>query len=104
MPYPPYVIDIRAGDGTVVIGGNELLYTKTLVARDINLIPTDKLGPPLKARVKIRYRHAEQPATITQTGEDTLHIEFDEPQRAITKGQAAVIYDGEVVIGGGTIV
>ena len=104
MPYPPYVIDIRAGEGTVVIGGNELLYSKTLVARDINLIPTDKLGPSLKARVKIRYRHAEQPATITQTGEDTLHIEFDEPQRAITKGQAAVIYDGEVVIGGGTIV
>ena len=103
MPYPPYVLDIRPEDGTVVVGGNELLFSKTLCANNINLIPVEKLDAPVKARVKIRYSRREQPATVWQTGDDTLRVEFDEPQRAITKGQAAVIYDGGVVIGGGTI-
>ena len=104
MPYPPYVIEIRPEDDTVVVGGGEMLYSKNLHAREINLIPVDRLDSPLKARVKIRYRHVEQPATVWQVGDDELRIEFDEPQRAITKGQAAVIYDGESVIGGGTII
>ena len=103
MPYPPYVIDILPESDAVVVGGDEMLYSKTLYARDINLIPIDKLNAPLKARVKIRYKHREQPATVCQTSDDSLRIEFDEPQRAITKGQAAVIYDGDIVIGGGTI-
>jgi tRNA-specific 2-thiouridylase len=55
-------------------------------------------------KVKSRYRQAEQWAEVTQTGECSLHIKYDEPQRAITSGQAAVIYDGDTVIGGGTIV
>ena len=54
--------------------------------------------------MKIRYNQTEQPAVVTQTEEDTLHIVFDEPQRAVTKGQAAVLYDGDTVVGGGTIV
>ena len=103
MPHPVYVLEVRPGDDTVVVGGDALLYSKTLCARDINLIPFDRLDAPLRALVKIRYKHAERPATVYQTGEDELRIEFDEPQRAITKGQAAVIYDGDVVIGGGTI-
>jgi len=104
MPYPPYVIEIRPEDGAVVVGRGEMLYSKKLRAREINLIPVDRLDSPLRARVKIRYRHVEQPATVQQVGDDELSIEFDEPQRAITKGQAAVIYDGDVVIGGGTII
>jgi len=104
MPYPAYVIEIRPGDDTVVVGRNEDLYTRALLLRDINLIPLDKLDAPIRALVKIRYRHQERPATVEQTDDDTLRVEFDEPQRAITKGQSAVIYDGDIVIGGGTII
>ena len=103
MPYPVYVLDINPENDTVVVGSNELLYSKTLAIRDVNLISADNLASPIRARVKIRYKHSEQPATIHQTDNDAVYIEFDEPQRAITKGQAAVIYDGDVVIGGGTI-
>jgi len=103
MPHPPYVIELNPKDNTVIVGRNEMLYTKTLRATDINLIPFDRIDSPLRAKVKIRYKHSEQPATVRQTDNDVLHIEFDEPQRAITKGQAAVIYDGDVVLGGGTI-
>ena len=103
MMHPVYVLDIRTENDTVVIGENGLLYSKVLHINDINLIPLDKLGAPIKARVKIRYKQPEQPAAIYQIEEDTIRIEFEEPQRAITRGQAAVIYDGDVVIGGGTI-
>jgi len=101
--HPLYVLDIRPEDDTVVVGKEASLYSKTLVARDINLIAATKLDSPIRARAKIRYTHTEQPATIIQTDDDALRIEFDEPQRAITKGQAVVIYDGETVVGGGTI-
>ena len=103
MPYPMYVLDILPENDTVVIGRDELLYSKTLNVKDINLIAFDSLDSPVRARVKIRYKHTEQPAMVYQTGSDTLRIDFDEPQRAITRGQAAVIYDGDTVIGGGTI-
>jgi len=103
MPHPPYVIELCPENNTVVIGTQEMLYSKTLDANNINFIAVDKLDSSIKANVKIRYSDPGHLATIHQTGEDTLKIEFDEPQRAITKGQAAVIYDGEIVIGGGTI-
>ena len=103
MAFPPYVLEIRPEDDTVVVGNGELLYSKTLQARDVNMIAQDRLLSPVRAQVKIRYKHAAAPATVIQTGEDTLRVEFDEPQRAITKGQTAVIYDGETVLGGGTI-
>ena len=103
MPYPAYVLEIRAEDDSVVIGRNEQLYSKTLMARDINFIPFEKLGASIRASAKIRYNQREQPAWIHQTAEDTICVEFDEPQRAITKGQAVVIYDGDIVVGGGTI-
>ena len=104
MPHPPYVLELRPQDNTVVVGKEEMLYTKTLKAKNINLIPFDTLEAPKRANVKIRYAHPGQPATVAQPDSDTLIIEFDEPQRAITGGQAAVIYDGDIVIGGGTIV
>jgi len=104
MPCPVYVLDIRPRDNTVVVGRGELLYSTTLELRDINLIAADKLPSKIRANVKIRYKHQEQPAIVQQTGEDTLHVEFDKPQRAITRGQAAVLYDGDTVLGGGTIV
>jgi len=104
MPYPAYVLELRPEDDTVIVGRDEMLYSKVLHAKEINLIPFDKLDAPLSARVKIRYKHSEQPATIYQIDNDTLRIEFIKPQRAITRGQSAVIYDGDIVIGGGTIV
>ena len=103
MPHPPYVVEIRPEDNTVVIGKKEMLYSKTFSAAKINLIPFDKLDAPIRAHVKIRYSDPGHPALVDQTDEDTLHIEFDEPQRAITKGQSAVIYDHDIIIGGGII-
>jgi tRNA-specific 2-thiouridylase len=100
---PLYVCAICTENNTVVVGPEETLYAKTLLARDINLIATERLDAPLRARAKIRYAQPEQPATVRQLDADTLRVEFDSPQRAITKGQAVVLYDGETVVGGGTI-
>ena len=70
---------------------------------DIVLSACDSLEKPEHLSAKIRYNQKEQPATVIQTDKDKLKIIFDEPQRAVTKGQAAVVYDGDTVIGGGTI-
>ena len=104
MPHPPYVIELRPEDDTVVVGRDEMLYSKTLQAKDINLIAVDRLDTSVRALVKIRYAHRGSPALVHQTDENTLYIEFDEPQRAVTRGQSAVIYDGDTVVGGGIIV
>jgi tRNA-specific 2-thiouridylase len=98
-----YVTAKDLAANTLTLGPEEDLYSTTLVAGDINLIALEKLERPLRARVKTRYLQAEQWATVEQTGEDRLRVAFDEPQRAITPGQAAVIYDGDLVLGGGTI-
>ena len=102
-PEPLYVCEVCPQSNTVVVGGQELLFTKTLIAHDINLIQLTKIDAPIRVKAKIRYRHQEQPATVWQLDEDTLRVEFKQPQRAITKGQAVVLYDGDVVVGGGTI-
>ena len=98
-----YVCGKDKDANTVLLGDNEKLFTRRLAARDVNLIPWDKLDGPIRCRARIRYKHAEQPATVTQTGPDELEVIFDEPQRAITTGQAVVLYDGDLVLGGGTI-
>jgi tRNA-specific 2-thiouridylase len=98
-----YVCGIDAAANTVILGGNADLRHKKLTARDINLIPFDALDGALRCEAKVRYGQRAQPATVTQTGEDELTVEFDFPQRAITSGQFVVLYDGDVVIGGGTI-
>jgi len=104
MPHPSYVLELQPGDNTVVVGKEDLLYSKTFDITDINLIPLERLDTVIRAQVRIRYSDPGHQATIRQTTENSLHIEFDEPQRAITKGQSAVIYDGDVVIGGGIII
>jgi len=103
MAHPPYVTRLCAESNTVVVGKNEQLFSKSFEAKNINFIPFINLEAPIKAQVKIRYKDPGHPATVTQTDEDTIHIEFNEPQRAITRGQSAVIYDGDVVVGGGII-
>ena len=100
---PMFVSRVNPKDNTVVLGPSEELFSKSFNAADINLISVDQIEGSMRVKAKVRYRQPEQWATVTQTGEDTLHIEFDEPQRAITKGQAVVLYDGDVVVGGGTI-
>ena len=102
-PEPLYVCAVNAENNTVTVGTKENLFSKTLVARDINLISADKLDGAIRVEAKIRYSQTVQPATARQIDDDTLHVEFDEPQRAITSGQAVVLYDGDTVIGGGTI-
>jgi tRNA-specific 2-thiouridylase len=101
--HPLYVCRKCMEDNTVVLTGNEQLFSATLRARDINLIDRDTIAEPTRCKAKIRYKHTEQPCTVTQTGPDELRVVFDEPQRAITDGQAVVLYDGDSVIGGGTI-
>jgi tRNA-specific 2-thiouridylase len=104
FPVPMYVSAKSAADNTVTLGPESSLYTRTLSAGCINLIVCDALTGPLRVTVKTRYLQKEQPATAIQEEEDRLRINFDSPQRAITPGQAVVLYDGDVVIGGGTIV
>lgn len=82
---------------------NSGLFSNQLIAKDINLISIDKILTPLRVKAKIRYNQEEQDATVTQIDNDTIRIFFDTPQRAITLGQAVVLYDGDIVLGGGTI-
>ena len=98
-----YVCSIDPVCNSVTVGAEESLYSKSLTAREINLIPAEMLSEPMRVTAKVRYRHSAQPATVWQLDEYTLHVEFDEPQRAITKGQSVVLYDGDVVVGGGKI-
>jgi tRNA-specific 2-thiouridylase len=100
---PLYVSAKSPEHNTVTVGKENSLYSKTLNACDINLIACDKIEKALRVQVKTRYQQKEQWASAEQTGENTLRLDFDEPQRALTPGQAAVLYDGEYVVGGGTI-
>ncbi|MGA7907535.1 MAG: tRNA 2-thiouridine(34) synthase MnmA [Candidatus Sulfotelmatobacter sp.] len=101
---PLYVIQINGADRQVIVGREENLYSSTLRTRRVNLIAVDNLREPMRVAVKIRHRHQPAPAMIGKTGDDEILVTFDEPQRAITPGQAAVFYDGDVVVGGGWIV
>ena len=100
---PVYVAAKSVSANTVTLAPDEALFSKSLDAKDINLIACDDLKKPMRVTVKTRYLQTEQKAVAEQTGEDSIHIEFDNPQRAITSGQAAVLYDGDIVVGGGTI-
>lgn len=100
---PLYVKSIDRENNSVILAKNSELFSDTLKADNINLIAMDKIERPIKIKAKIRYRHEEKNAVCEQTGEDEISLKFDEPQRAITKGQAVVLYDGDIVIGGGTI-
>jgi tRNA-specific 2-thiouridylase len=95
---PLYVISTEPASGRVTVGSNEALLRREMDVDDINWISIPAPIEPIRAEVKIRNRHA--PATATITGGSVL---FDEPQRAITPGQAAVFYRGELVLGGGWI-
>jgi tRNA-specific 2-thiouridylase len=101
--FPVYVAAKDTDANTLVVGGDESLYSARFTARQINLIACDDLFRARRLTVRIRYLQKEQWASVEQTGPDTVRVEFEEPQRAITPGQAAVFYDGDTVVGGGTI-
>jgi tRNA-specific 2-thiouridylase len=103
MNDPLYVAAKDMARNTVTLGPESSLYTKSLIANTINLIACERLDSPLRVQVKTRYLQQERWATAVQTGSDEIEISFDEPQRAVTPGQAAVLYDGDIVVGGGTI-
>jgi tRNA-specific 2-thiouridylase len=100
---PLYVIQIKGDARQVVVGNQEELYSRSLRARRVNLISVEDLRGPMRVAVKIRHRHEAAGAVIERSGADEILATFDEPQRAITPGQAAVFYDGDVVVGGGWI-
>ena len=98
-----YVVDKDMENNRVILGSNEDLMSDTLVADQVNLISIDKITEPIRCTAKVRYKHKEAAATVTQISEDQIKVVFDQPQRGITPGQAVVLYDGDVVIGGGVI-
>lgn len=102
-PEPLYVREICPKSGNVILGKKDDLFDIKAEVRDFNWISGEAPQTKLRCKAKIRYRQQEQWATAIPVNENTVHIVFDEPQRAITPGQAAVLYDGNTVLGGGTI-
>jgi tRNA-specific 2-thiouridylase len=100
---PLYVIQISGADKQVIVGSDEHLYSRTLRAHRVNLISVDELREPMRVSVKIRHRHEAAPATLEKVADDEVLVTFDQPQRAITPGQAAVFYDDDIVVGGAWI-
>lgn len=100
---PAFVCGKNAADNTVILGENADLFSGTLTAHDVNLIACDSLAVPTRVTAKIRYGQSETKATVEQIGERSIRVDFDEPQRAIARGQSVVLYDGDTVIGGGII-
>ena len=100
---PMYVRRICPEDNTIVLGKNSELFSTRTDVRDFNWISGKAPTEPLRCKVKIRYRQKEQWATVTPKGDTAVRIDFDEANRAVTPGQAAVLYDGDTVLGGGEI-
>ena len=104
MGEPVYVCAKDMERNTVTVGSNESLFARTLVADHWNWIPFPALTEPLRVAARARYNQKEQPATVYPGENGTARVVFDQPQRAMTPGQAVVLYDGDTVVGGGTII
>jgi tRNA-specific 2-thiouridylase len=98
-----YVLQVDSASRAVIVGDDADLHREACVIERVRWIPFERLGGPLRARVRIRSTHDGSPATIIDLGEGRAEVRFDEPQRAITPGQAAVAYEGDLVLGGGWI-
>ena len=102
-PVPLYVLKKNAGNNTLIVGTQDELGSQELTARDVNWVSGDVPSDPFRAEVKIRYTAKEAEALVMPIGTDQVQVRFDAPQRDITAGQAAVFYQGDVMIGGGII-
>ena len=100
---PLYVCSKNPADNTVTLCESSGLFAKSLEAVDFNWIAYDRLDKPIRVKAKVRYKQAGQWAMAEQISPETVRVEFDEPQRALAPGQAVVLYEGDVVAGGGTI-
>jgi tRNA-specific 2-thiouridylase len=101
---PLYVLNVDAANNKVVVGYDDELASEEFTAAGVNWIAFDNPAEPVRAEVRVRYRHTAAPATITPLPNNRAHVRFDEPQRAITPGQATVFYRSDEVVGGGWIV
>lgn len=104
QPRPLYVLGIDTAKDRVIVGYDEDLLSEDFTAAGVNWIALDNPAEPVRAEVRVRYRHTAAPATLTPLEDNRVRVEFDEPQRAITPGQATVFYRGDEVVGGGWIV
>jgi tRNA-specific 2-thiouridylase len=100
---PLYVTEIEPARNALLVGTRDEVYGRELTCSGLNWIATDVLNHPARVTAKIRSKHEEAAAVVTPLGGDKAHVRFEEPQMAITKGQTVVFYDGEVVLGSGTI-
>lgn len=103
LGHPAFVLEIRPETNEVVIGTNEDSMTRYVRANDLNFMSVADIHEPVRAFAKIRYNHKGAWCTVEKTGDDEILCTFEEPQRAVTPGQAIVLYDGDHVMGGGTI-
>ncbi|MBQ8960789.1 MAG: tRNA 2-thiouridine(34) synthase MnmA [Ruminococcus sp.] len=101
---PAYVVRKDVSANTVTLGEEKDLYTDSLLAEDVNLISVPEVEAPMRITAKTRYSQTDQPAVLSKAENGLYRVEFDSPQRAVTSGQAVVFYDGDIVVGGGTIV
>jgi tRNA-specific 2-thiouridylase len=102
-PVPLYVLGKNASTNTLIVGTQEELGSFALTARDVNWVSGDTPVAPFRAEVKIRYTAKEAWATVTPLDDGRAKVHFDAPQRDITAGQAAVFFQGDVMLGGGII-
>ena len=103
LPERRYVCRLCPESNTVVLGPEEALYRREALAGDFHWIAGEPPAGPIRCRVKLRYRQRERDAWAIHLGGGGVRLRFDEPQRAVTPGQAAVLYDGDEVLGGGTL-
>jgi len=101
---PLYVLEIDPESHAVKVGGEQELMSRELVADRLNWISIAELTGPMRVMAKIRHRHEPAWATLSPAGDGLARVVFDEAQRAITPGQAAIFFDGDEVVGGGWIV
>ena len=101
--YPVFVTEIRPETNEVVLGSDKDVYTNRLYANQLNFMALPDIEEPVRLKAKIRYSHAGSCCTVRRTGADEICCEFEEPVRAVTPGQAVVLYDGDYVAGGGVI-
>ena len=100
---PAYVVSKNVAENTVTLGSNDDLFTDTVYGKEVNWVSIECPKEPWKVKARVRYNQKEQPATLYPLENNCVKLIFDSPQRAVTSGQAVVFYEGDILLGGGTI-